>query len=293
MEAFGVCKMFTYQSFGLKISSDLHFPELLKQVFPFEQADIKIQAGVVAFNSHKERAGYNFYGTPQSLILRISDIADFKIINGNTITYQSHTDIIQQDELRLFILGSCMGALLQQRGLVVLHGNAISTDGKTAQIFIGDSGAGKSTAAAWHYCQAASILADDVCAIIFNADGKPMAIPSFPQIKLWQSSADLLKIDTKGLRRIRPDNVKYALPIYQQFCTQPLLVTQIIEVNKANIPLKIIEGIEKISLLIKHSYRYQFLDVMQLKQAYMKNLIQLAPQVKMRKEPRLAISPAN
>ena len=51
-----------------------------------------------------------------------------------------------EDEIRLYILGTCMGAILMQRKILPLHGSAVAIDGK-AYAIVGDSGAGKSTLA--------------------------------------------------------------------------------------------------------------------------------------------------
>lgn len=132
--------MHRYQAFGLNIASDLKIIELLPNT---ENApmDVQIFAGEVPAcveeNVHQ-------------LKLNVSGVARILIENGQRIIYQRDENV-DDDQLRLFLLGSAMGALLQQRGHVVLHGNAISLNDKTATIFVGKQGAGKSTTAAWHY----------------------------------------------------------------------------------------------------------------------------------------------
>jgi len=132
---------------------------------------------------------------------------------------------------------------------IVLHGNAISTDGKTCSVFVGQSGAGKSTTAAWYFQRGAKILTDDVCAITFDDEGKPLVIPSFPQLKIWQESADLLSISTQGLRQIHLKENKFAIPTHTQFCEQPLPVREIFELQTAE-SRPITQGMEKLKCYI-------------------------------------------
>ena len=66
-----------------------------------------------------------------------------------------------EDHVRLYILGTCMGALLLQRKILPLHGSAIAINGK-AYAIVGDSGAGKSTLASAFLNKGYQLLSDDV-----------------------------------------------------------------------------------------------------------------------------------
>src|SRR5690606_9601089 len=83
-----------------------------------------------------------------SVLFEIPEVGRFQITNGIEILYSVNEETVL-DTARLYILGSCIGAVLQQRGYLVLHGNAISIDGEYATIFIGSQGAGKSTMTAY------------------------------------------------------------------------------------------------------------------------------------------------
>ena len=74
---------------------------------------------------------------------------------------------VPDSNVRLFLLGSAMGALLHQRGLLPLHTNAVEVGGR-AFAFMGKSGAGKSTLAAWFHDRGFRIVADDVCVVGFD-----------------------------------------------------------------------------------------------------------------------------
>ena len=64
-------------------------------------------------------------------------------------------------DIRVFLLGSCLGALLHQRGVLALHASAIETD-QGAVLFMGDSGMGKSTTLQAFIKRGYKMLADDI-----------------------------------------------------------------------------------------------------------------------------------
>ena len=278
-----------YHAFGLSIEADLDFPELLKVDSDGSGPDLVItqSAGISPFQTPV--ADHQPQPDKLQFRLKIINAGDFLIENGNRITYQP-ADGVSEGELRLFLLGSCLGCVLQQRGLVVLHGNAVTTDGETCKIIVGHQGAGKSTYAAWYYQQGAKILADDVCALSWDAQGRPQVIPSYPQLKLWQATADLLGIRTQGLRRVRPQDEKFALPITDQFWRSPLPLTEVIELSSTSTTVAPIVGMYKARCLIEHSYRYNFLENMGLTRAYMKTVLRLTSLVTMKTGGRMALN---
>ena len=239
-------QIYHYRAFGLRIASDLPFLELS------HAADDGTPPDVSLMKTDKLIKQEN---SPQSFYLSVPTVADFWVQRGASISYHPHPSV-SQDSLRLFILGSCMGALLQQRGGIILHGNAVSTDGKHCKIFVGESGAGKSTLASWYYLQGAKILADDVCLITISEDGQAYVMPSYPQLKLWQKSADLLGVDTAPLRQLQENYPKFAVPTDEQFMPTPLPFTEINEIVPTVEHSVKLQGLEKVKSLIQHSYRY-------------------------------------
>ena len=91
--------------------------------------------------------------------------------------------------LRLFLLGSAMGMLLHQRGLLPLHANAVVIGGR-AVAFTGPSGAGKSTLAAWFRDFGYELLCDDVCVIAQDEAGAAVVYPGLPRLRLWRDALE-------------------------------------------------------------------------------------------------------
>ncbi|MES2503674.1 MAG: hypothetical protein V4534_02225 [Myxococcota bacterium] len=181
-----------YTAFGLKISSEITLPPLPSSAF--DAPDICIRQGPI-----------------DNPTFAIPTIGKFLVAGIEEIIFEpmpaaSHKDIIP------FILGSCLGILLQRRGNLVLHGNAI-TAGNQCVIFIGPSGAGKSTLAGGFLRQGYSILSDDLCVIT----PEHQVLPGYPQIKLWRDSAQMLGYDCSGLEPVFQRQDKFAIPIADNF----------------------------------------------------------------------------
>jgi len=204
-----------YTAYELRICSDIEIPELLPWLNGSESmADLHIVAGNVG-EEHKQslsQIGPFLFADEQTILLEVSGIARYQIQSGNHITYQI-CDGSNENDLRAFLLGSCIGAILMQRDFLVLHGCTIEIDNGCI-VCVGHSTSGKSTLAATFMQNGFSVISDDVCAI----DSNGMAVPGIPRIKLNQDIADHLDIDTNGLQTIRADcDSKFSLPLGKQF----------------------------------------------------------------------------
>jgi hypothetical protein len=143
---------------------------------------------------------------PGDLRFTAGDTASFRITKGERIAWQRLDPAVGPREIRTYLLGSAMAALLIQRGVLVLHGNALAREGK-AIVCLGHSGAGKSTLAYALMRQGWQLLADDLVAI--TPDG--MVLPGIPRIKLWQDAAEAFGLDPAALPPIHRSLRKYAL----------------------------------------------------------------------------------
>ena len=140
------------------------------------------------------------------LRLSVEGIGCFRINDGEQIAWQRADLSVSDQDLRTFLLGSAVGALMIQRGMLVLHGNALERDGE-AIVCVGHSGAGKSTLAYALMQQGWRLLADDLVAI--TPDGQ--VLPGIPRIKLWHDAAEAFGLDPEALPPIRQGMHKYLL----------------------------------------------------------------------------------
>jgi hypothetical protein len=251
--------MHNYEAFKLLICSEIILPELpLAAESQLNKEHINIKFGVVDASGLNCSAtkGLFYQATESELWLHVPNIARFLVSNGNQIIIDAVPGI-DEESIRVFILGSCMGALLMQRNLFLLHGNAVKI-GEHCISFVGHSGAGKSTLCGAFFKRGYSILADDVCAI----DANGFVLPSFPQIKLWFDAAQHLNIETKSLRKIRPRIEKFAVPLDQQFHTEtlPLKIVYVLNPhNKSEFNLETIKGVQKLQPMQNNAYRKHYI----------------------------------
>lgn len=248
---------YDYYAYALTIRAELPFPELLPCTHPFVSPDVTVEWGEVAPTGLPQPVvkKLTFQADTHDFWLFVPGVARFLVRSGRQIIIDPIPGS-DEDSIRVFLLGSCLGALLMQRGLLLLHGNVIQV-GEKAVVFAGVSGAGKSTLAGTFYQRGYTILADDICAVTENG----FIIPGYPQLKLWQDTATQLSIDTDTLRKIRPCINKYAFPLKNRFCTRPLALHGIYILNMHNQPhihLEHLTGAAKLMPLRSQAYRPLF-----------------------------------
>lgn len=88
-------------------------------------------------------------------------------------------------------LNQVLPLLLSAQGQQVYHASAVVIDG-AAIAFMGESGRGKSTLAAAFAVVGSPFLTDDGLVLERADDGRFLALPSHPSIRLWADSANAL-----------------------------------------------------------------------------------------------------
>jgi hypothetical protein len=135
----------------------------------------------------------------------------FDVTAGHTIDIVS-PESVEEIDVRIYLLGSVMAALLHQRAYLPIHANVIWV-GEAAAAFAGDAGAGKSTLAAWFEQQGREVLADDLCAVRVDGDSDPMVFEGIPRMKLWPETLAVFGHDPAGLEKVASDMEKFHVPL--------------------------------------------------------------------------------
>lgn len=175
-------KLFHYRLFGLSIGSEIELPELTASA-PSGEPDVTIRCvDLSAPQDNSEEVQVDEAGASFS----VQNVARYRVAEGCSIFVDSKPNAPQRN-IRLFLLGSAMGLLLHQRGILPLHANTIEIGG-CGYAFMGPSGAGKSTLAAAFHDRGYRVVADDVCAIRFNEVGIPVAHGGAPRMRLWEDA---------------------------------------------------------------------------------------------------------
>jgi len=244
----------------LNIVSCLPLPELLPAP-DGAVADVMVEYGEVPAElpGALER-GVRYQSAPGAFWLRVDEVATFLVRDGRRVTIAREAGA-DDDDVRLFLMGSVFGALLHQRDDLVLHGSAIVA-GEACVALLGQSGAGKSTLAAAFRQRGYPVLTDDLCVVRAGAGGRLLAQPGVPQAKLWPDSLEELNLPADGLRRIRRKLEKRAVPLGADFATtaRPMKKIYLLGAdNKEELALAPAAGPRKFSILKHQTYRFGFL----------------------------------
>jgi len=261
--------MFHYKAFGLEISSEIELPGMIEgSGIP----DVKIIQGEVdqSLVTGAEVEGPNYLVTGQDVYLWWDDIGKVRISKGELVTVEPASDLESADELNLipFILGPVMALMLHQRGFLVLHGSAVNVSrGKStpsngfpsAVAFLGHRGNGKSTTAIHLYVGGYPLVADDILAIKFAEDGKPVVYPGYPHVRLSDEAYHQVKGHTDILTPIRTLAGKVFCDASYQFSPEPVDLERIYVIEKVQpdegikTGISVLKSQETLIDLIRHS----------------------------------------
>ncbi|CAH1207786.1 hypothetical protein PAECIP111891_03098 [Paenibacillus allorhizoplanae] len=250
-----------FQAFGLSIRSDIHLPELSLLSEIQGDADVEVTiADLTELWSELVPANQSILIYEDKVIFRIYDTAIFLIQDGKRITI-SPVKNAEESKIRLYLLGTCMGAILMQRRILPLHGSAIAIEGK-AYAIVGHSGAGKSTLASAFIKHGYSLLSDDVIPISFDPSDKPLVKPAYPQQKLWQESLSHFGMEASKYDPIYQRETKYTIPVSANFTAETLPLAAVFELVKYDgeqVSIQEIPRLTGLSRLFHHTYRQTFL----------------------------------
>jgi hypothetical protein len=247
-----------YRLYGLEVASDLPLdgaapgdPELPADVRIVREPDLPV--------THAPADAILREG--EGVVFSVAGVARYRIIGGARIDVAIGAGA-DPHAVALFLTGTAIGLLLQQRGLLVLHANALVRDGRALAV-LGPSGAGKSTLAARLVQAGFALLADDVVAVRTGSDGDaPRALPGFARMRLWGEAASALGIDAATLAPVRAQVDKYVVPAARPArVAVPLAAVYILERADAlaETGFARLRGTEAVAALMANSYRGQYL----------------------------------
>ncbi|HEX8655149.1 MAG TPA: hypothetical protein VF693_08000 [Allosphingosinicella sp.] len=257
-----------YALFGLSLASELALPG-----FPEAAGGPEVAArfGSVAIQERPVAVG------DDALFLSVPEVGRFRIAGGEEILIDPAPGASERN-LRVYLLGSAMGALLHQRGLLPLHANAVAHRGR-AVAFAGRSGAGKSTLAAWFASQGREVLCDDVCAIGRDEAGAPLVLPGVPRLRLRSDALTRSGRDPAAFERSFDGQDKYDVPVSAAVPPAPRPLAACYLLDEAG---EGASGIERLSAgeaaeaLVANTYRGSFVRLLGLTERHFAQCVALA-----------------
>jgi hypothetical protein len=191
-------------------------------------------------------------------VLRFYDMLDFHVSTENCRIRCAPTENIPASTVRHLLVDQVVPRLLGHRGNLVVHGSAVVIDGQ-AVAFVGESGMGKSTLAAYLHQQGHEILTDDCFSLKEDISTGISLIPNYPGVRLFgDSSAEVLDNPSRyevahytSKKRILLENAESQahLPLSALF-----FLSSTEDDNSQNVVISPVPGIQRIMKLVQCSF---------------------------------------
>lgn len=206
----GAAAVARYSAFGLEICSDLQLLELA----PMRATSVRQETITIAASSHAEWPPLQASPESTSVLqmapgdwrLALEGIGWFRVQGGSRISWERWDDSVSDRDLRTFLVTSCLGALLIQRGALVLNATTLVRDGKGVML-LGSPVSGKSTLAWCLLQQGWQLLSSELSVV----DDQGLVWPGLQQLKMWHDSALALGLDWPELSLVRRGLKRYSL----------------------------------------------------------------------------------
>ena len=248
---------------GWRLRSAITLPELPPWTGDDREPDVTFALGKVpiSFDTPVLRTPMVEVDGEGRIRLRINSVCDYLVERGNRITFDPKVRLGAPD-IRLFLLGTGLGFLCHQRGVLPLHAAAVEVDGRTV-LLAGPSGVGKSTLAAAFLRRGHRILSDDVAPLAVNGpDG--LILPSLRRIRLWRDSAEQAAWPVDTLEPCRDAMEKYSRPLEAGYAAAPLQPSTLVHLRRSvahrdEITFERLRGARAVEQMRLQTYRWRTL----------------------------------
>ncbi|MCF0060855.1 serine kinase [Dyadobacter chenwenxiniae] len=228
--------MHHYKAFGLNILSEIKLPEFSDGDVDTKH-DLYIQSASFDLPTLEKtqlyrrgvRAGFA-KDADENLYLHWNNVGSFKAMNGNHLIVNALVE--DANLISLFTVSEALGLILFQRGLFLLHASSVQV-GNEGWCFMGTPGAGKSTTAAAFIKAGCKLLSDDLTAIGFGNDGSAYIVPAYPQLKIWDKTADGLHYEKSELQPVSEGVNKFSYQPKSDFLHEPVPLKEVFFLHKA------------------------------------------------------------
>jgi hypothetical protein len=252
-----------YRIYGLKVLSEFKLNEL--DEITDVDFDVTLKKGEVKFDFQQRKKLFEdayFVKNINLFQLSVDKLADYSVTNGNEILIdvKKNSDL---HEFKIYLYGTCFAALLLQRKNVCLHGAGIIQNGK-ANLFLGNSGMGKSTLTSFFVNQGYQFLGDDVLPLKFGDNHQVQVGYSVPTVKLWEDNLQNLDVMAQAGTQIREDVPKFRYSYRSKLAEKYFPIGKIFildwKIEVSDFTFKKLTTIEALFYLKEHIYRPQFID---------------------------------
>jgi hypothetical protein len=275
--------MYYYWAYGLKVKSEISFPELLS-LPKTSDFDVELLLGEVPPHQREEMGNSDrlIFINNKSYKLIISGIASYWAEDGKRIIVQP-LEGADKSVLRLFCLSNVFAAILNQRKQIPLHAAALKVDNQLILI-CGHSGAGKSTLMAALMKRGFTLFSDDVCVPVSDTSEGVFMHSSYPMMKFWKETYTAFTFLGAPDVQLRPGLDKAGFYFHDSFDINAYKPVVVFFIEKSSDVTKVNIREEKGASLFQkfelNAYRGEYLSSIDLRQEHFKLFADLANQVK-------------
>ena len=257
-----------YVAYGLRVRSPVPLP-FVALCMRAPVYDVTAQLGTVPASLHtllhsrRYVNGWPEWETaPRIFLLRVQGVAHFLITEGRNILVEPHGG--DDREIGKHFSKVAWTSLLLQRGIVPFHASAVASK-EGAVLFLGRSGAGKSSLLGALLKRGYAMLADDVVGIVPNSSlsrasascfpalsacSRFLALPAYPRLRLCTDALDALAWRGQALEEGKRSG-KHLVPV-RRFHTSPLPIRSLCLLDshsRSNIEIETVRGSSAIEAL--------------------------------------------
>lgn len=162
------------------------------------------------------------YRCPAGDLLRFTEVSDW-LLTGDRMDVHL-LDPEYEFALEIQLMGAVLSYWLERRGTPVLHASAVRVDG-SALAFLATNRGGKTSLAATLMQSGAPLVTDDLLCVRDSGTGtatydgetrvarEPLAIPGYPQMRMWPDLARHFLGSADGLDKVHPRLEKRRVPV--------------------------------------------------------------------------------
>lgn len=252
---------YNYRVYGLNIKSEIEIREFIKLDNLLEDhIDINYQYGSMPKRCYELlRDEITDFYEKDEVWFHVKNVASYYICNGNKVIVEPCNNA-NKVIINIFLMCSCLGFIMLQRGKVAIHGGTVEANGK-AIILTGNRGAGKSTLSTALRLKGYKFISDDVAAIDINND--VVVNHGFQYQKLCKDAMNKFGYNEDEVTSFKSDTeMKYIVPVNSEFIYSDTKLFSLIEIivdDVEEVSIREIKGSMKLNFVIKNIYRGEFM----------------------------------
>ena len=251
---------YKYFVHGLKVASEL---ELDAYSYEFDEPDVEISLNDDVVLDKKVLFEDHVYSIGKDVVLeKVNKIGTFYSKDGKYINIKKET-ALEAQMVNFFIEGRGFAPILNQRGILTLHGSVVRYKGIGIAI-LGDSGAGKSSLTMGFINDGASFVSDDLIGV-YNEDGNAVIYQGLNCQKLGNRLINRYDVESLIKCQVKYPGMmleKYLIDQSSILKLEPTELKAIVILSKHKSPMETLyaKGADKVRLIFENFYRKDYID---------------------------------